>query len=76
MVGYAALYVGKRLAERGMIVQQDDVFSLYTEEAQVTLHQNVDSLNGGDGDPNDNDTWGGWPGVDEAGDWEAVNGVP
>ena len=76
IVGYAASEVGKHLAERSMIVQRDDVFFLYTEEAQVTLHQNADSLTGGDGDPNDNDTCGGGPGVDEAGDCEAVIGVP
>ncbi len=76
MVGYAALEVGKRIAERGMIVQRDDVFFLYTEEAQVTLHQNVDSLDGGDGDPSDNETCFRGPGVDEAGDCEAVIGVP
>lgn len=42
MMRYPALELGRRLAERGAIARQDDVFFLYTDEIKAGLREGAD----------------------------------
>ena len=39
LLRYAALEIGRRLAERGQLIQRDDVFFLELDEARTALHE-------------------------------------